>query len=234
MNGKPLLKVKTKALENLRRAGIGTALSVTLARGVNDDQIPRLYDFCLENRSFIGYLLFRSMMTVGRHLEVEPFVLSELFGMVTSGLGVDREDVLREIDLLDEFGRVWGFDRPRLRTCGFDFHVARRNGSRFSVGRDIRAGWKGIMAHRPAAPFLLWKVYGWRYLLEQANLLQRIPFAPRDREILRVGIRIWPNIYNLDLQENGKCPTGYYKAGRCVPFCQHNILDTKRPEAEGG
>jgi len=233
MNGKPLFHVKTRALENLRRARIGTALSVTLARGINDDQIPRLYDFCLENRSFIGYLLFRSMMTVGRHLEVEPFVLSELFEMVTSGLGVDREHVLREIELLDEFGRVWGYDRPRLRTCGFDFHVACRNGRRFSVGKDIRPSWKRLMAHRAAAPFLLWRLYGARYLLEQTNLHRRVPFSPRDREILRVGIRIWPNIYNVDLQENWKCPTGYYKGGRCLPFCVHNVLDTNCPEGEG-
>ncbi len=234
MNGRPLLDLKMKALENLRRAELPTSLSVTLARGVNDDQIPKLYDFCLENRSFIGYLRFRSMMTLGRHLEVEPFVLSELFGMVTSALGVHREEVLREIELLDEFGRVWGYDRPRLRTCGFDFHVARRNGGRFSIGRDIREGWKPLMANRLAAPFLLWKVYGWRYLLEQANLLQRIPWAPRDGEILRVGIRSWPNIYNLDLQENRKCTTGYRKGGRCVPFCYHNILDTNTTDSEDG
>ncbi len=55
------------------------------------------------------------------------------------------------------------------------------------------------------------------------------PFAPRDGNILLVGIRSWPNIYNLDLHENRKCTTGYYKGGRCVPFCLHNILDTNRP-----
>lgn len=229
MNGKPLLDLKLKALENIRRLGIRTTLSVTLARGINDDQVQGLYNFCIKNRSFINYLRFRTMTYVGRHIDVEPFTLSEMFDLLTSSLGISREEVIKEVIMLDIFGKSWGFDRPRLRVCGFDFHVERMNDGPASMGGRIGEGWPRLIAKRIISPFILLRIYGLRYLLEEMSLIKRFPFLIRDHRYLRIGIRSWPDLYNIDLEEMRKCPTGYYKRGRIYPFCYHNIIDTNPP-----
>lgn len=96
LNGRALLDLKLKALENIKRVGIETILSATIARGVNEDQIGKLYEFCLDNLSFISQLRIRSIAPVGRHLEIEPYCMSELVDLVTGALGINKEDILKE------------------------------------------------------------------------------------------------------------------------------------------
>ena len=64
LSGRPLLDIKLKALSNIKKTGLRTTISTSLTRGVNDNQIKRLTDFCFENRSFISQLRLRTAQKV--------------------------------------------------------------------------------------------------------------------------------------------------------------------------
>lgn len=49
LRGKELLETKLKALENLKRLNIQTGLNVTIAKGINEDQIKPILDFAIKN-----------------------------------------------------------------------------------------------------------------------------------------------------------------------------------------
>jgi len=60
LRGGEFLNTKLKALDNLRKLSIPVTLNVTIARGVNEDQVGTIFDFALKERfikdiSFITY-----------------------------------------------------------------------------------------------------------------------------------------------------------------------------------
>jgi 7,8-dihydro-6-hydroxymethylpterin dimethyltransferase len=78
INGRPLLDIKLKALDNIKKVGgIKVTLSATFARGTNESEIQKIFNYCFENQSFIRQVRFRTASPVGAHLEVEPFCMSE-------------------------------------------------------------------------------------------------------------------------------------------------------------
>lgn len=235
MNGKPLLDLKLKALENIKKLNIKTVISVTMARGINEDQIRRLYDFCLDNRSFVVELRFRSVSPVGRHLGIEPYCMSELLDLVASALEIKREDILKEHIFWEELPNLLKFiilygarKHFRTRPCSFYFQIKKEK-KFFSLGREIdiekikKSRFKILLS-----VYYLIKIYGIRSNLERFNYFPRLPNILRNKNILRVVLRCWPNVYNLDLEENKKCVDLYYKNGKLYPFCYYNIIESKR------
>jgi uncharacterized radical SAM superfamily Fe-S cluster-containing enzyme len=239
MNGKPLLEVKLRALENLKQAGIPTCLSATLARGVNEDQVRPLADYCFDNRSFIFELRIRTTEPVGRSLDVQPYCMSELVSLVTDSLGIEREDVLKEYlfwqQVLEETRlpvpeNVRKFTRTRL--CSFNFHVRKKQcysavGSYIDVEAIRRAAIK-----EPLIAYYFLKAYGIRTISKNLSVLFKTPSLWKETDGMMIVLRVWPNIYNIDLEENRKCPTQYYKNGVFLPFCYANA--TEHEQTEGG
>jgi hypothetical protein len=43
-----------------------------------------------------------------------------------------------------------------------------------------------------------------------------------------VILRCWPNIYTIDLEENKKCLSTFFKDGSFKPFCYSNIMAGKQ------
>ena len=232
LNGQALLETKLRALDNLKRVGLKTILSATIARGINDHQIRRLCEFCLHNRSYIYELRIRSISPVGRHLPVEQYCMSELVDLVAGALDLRQEDLIKEQEfrqlILEKLGPlIPAFLRDYLlpRLCSFSFHIQGEQAIK-TLCHDLdleRLGRPGITQHR-----LIWhllRTFGLPYVLENLSVLLRIPMKKRSQNIM-VVLKCWPNLMTIDLQEDHKCPSLYLKDGEATPFCRSNILQS--------
>ena len=83
--GKPLLKTKLKAIENMRNTKdkpLSTVLVPTIINGVNDDQCGEILKFAIENRDVIRCVNFQPVAFTGRismkELESQRFTISDL------------------------------------------------------------------------------------------------------------------------------------------------------------
>lgn len=240
MNGRPLLDLKLQALENVRKIGINTVISTTMARGINEDQIRKLCNFCLDNRSFILELRIRSISPVGKHLTIEPYCMSELLDLVADALEIKREDILKEYILVQEYLKSFKFIIPyyriqnhfryyfHSRLCSFSFHI--KKGKKFyPLGKKIemekikKSKFKLFLL-----TYYLIKIYGLRYIFEKLLYNYKFPGILKNKKILMIVLRCWPNVYNIDLEENKKCTSLYYKNGKMYPFCYYNIIECRR------
>jgi molybdenum cofactor biosynthesis enzyme MoaA len=241
MNGGSLLNVKLKALENLKKLGIKTCVSLTLAKGLNDKEIRKICDFCVENRSFIYQLRVRTSAPMGRHLEeVEQHCLSEMVRLFADQLQIPMEDILKEHAFWKMFVKEFDFvvnsslEINKLvmsRICSFNFTIRKdiKTNKYFSLGKSIDL--QAISRSRFKKPLLLYyflKAFGAVNIAQKLLFLLKVPVPSGDSSSLMVVLRCWPNIYTIDLEENKKCLSAFYKDGAVRPFCYSNIMSGKK------
>ncbi|MFA4983881.1 MAG: radical SAM protein [Candidatus Omnitrophota bacterium] len=230
INEAGLLSAKLKALGNLKRLKIKTVLAAVLIKGVNDKELKDIFDFCLDNRDFIYELRVRAMAPLGAHLDYERMCISQMLDTVSGELGIDKGDILGEFELKREANVLFRREIFNIKSCTFDFHLKlRKNG--FSPVWN-----KSFSVHprayhpllRKASVFLrLMKVFGAATVLRGAlKKVFKIDFLPwiYPKNIFKVGLRSWPDINTIDLQENYRCRTGYWLDGTLVSFCRANII----------
>ena len=235
LNDRPLLDLKMKALENIKKVGIRTTLSISLVRGVNDDQIKRMVDYCLDNRAFVYQLRIRTAQQIGDCPDVEPYTMSEMIDLFAGALDISRDDILKEHLFWQELLKVMGPFAPakvraivRTRLCAYSVTVIRDQngysclGGRLDIDR-LRTESKNKLRHI----YTFYKTVGPRYIIDYICAVMGIPAGTGDSRRLMVGFRCWPNIYNIDLEENLKCPSQYYKRGKFMPFCYSNIIEAR-------
>jgi uncharacterized radical SAM superfamily Fe-S cluster-containing enzyme len=234
INGRALLDIKLKALENIKKVGgMLTTLSATFARGTNDSEIKKIVNYCFENQSFIRQLRFRTASPVGQHLEVAPFCMTEFIDMISDALGIPRKNLYKEqafwVEIIKEFPFLLphvfkAFVRPRL--CCFGFHISKTDGGYTCFGADMDIeSIKRSKVKKARLLFELLRAYGFRNSMESAAVILKLPVLIKRKNMdLLVTLRSWPNIDNIDLEENRKCPSAYYKNGKMLPFCYSNII----------
>jgi sulfatase maturation enzyme AslB (radical SAM superfamily) len=224
MNGAPLLEKKLKGLENLKRAGMPTMLNMTLARGINEDQLPEMVRYCMDNRSFIYQLRIRSMTELGRSLEGRnQYVVSEIAELLANSLDAHLDDFINERKLLDNASNMFGFRMRTEKLCSIKFHIkGKRNPKPVAYGLAVDTIEKSRFK-KVATFFQMIKCFGIFQILEYLPFVSRF-FKPRLlTSVLGVEIRSWPNVNNIDLNENLKCPTGLFRDGDLQPFCLANV-----------
>lgn len=243
LNNRPLAALKLKALENIKKVGLRTTLSISLIRGLNDDQIKKMVDYCFDNRSFIYQLRIRTAQKIGACPEVAPFTMSELLGLFAESLHIPLADILKEHLFWKEVLGAMGPLAPpkvlaivRTRLCAYSVTIMRDKngytclGSHLPVDQLKNGKWRTVSR---MAAFL--KTVGPAYLADYICAVMGIPaFQSGKSRCLMVGFRCWPNIGNIDLCENRKCPSVYYKHGQLIPFCYSNIIEAARGRQTGG
>lgn len=63
---KGLWELKQRAIENLRKADIGIALVPTIIKGVNDDQVGKILEYCIANADIIRGVSYQPVAFTGR------------------------------------------------------------------------------------------------------------------------------------------------------------------------
>ncbi|HNW38885.1 MAG TPA: radical SAM protein [Candidatus Omnitrophota bacterium] len=228
INGRPLLELKLKALDNIKRAGIKTILSVVIVKGLNESQISGILKYCLANRDFIQELRLRTMVPISKYLSAEKYSVTELLEMVCKEASINKDDVLKELMLKQGVNRFLGKEVFRQKACSFDFHLKRKGTDYFPVGQALSFGCPP--ADKINGIFLLsalFKAYGFKMLAE--GFLKTVLGSEKkpwihSENIFKVGLRSWPTGNEINLIENKDCQTGYYLDDKILPFCYANIL----------
>ena len=90
-----ILSIKRKAIMNLRRESMPSILSVTVYRGLNDQEIKDLFIFAMRYSSCITQIRFRSFVNLSgsKKNPCKSYTLSELCSLFSKQLHIDEEDL---------------------------------------------------------------------------------------------------------------------------------------------
>jgi uncharacterized radical SAM superfamily Fe-S cluster-containing enzyme len=237
INGENLLEIKLEALKNIELEKIDTLLSTTIAKGINEDQILPLVEFCFEHRSVIIGLRMRTMVHTGKHLNAEQICMSELIELVANALNINKTDIITEFCFIQAFIENYsnilpqGFkDHYGAKLCSFIFNVKKKTtGKYYSPGMYINMKRINKSTFRSAYLFYyLFKAYGLSLLLETVLHVLNLRRFVVQNKILNISLKCWPNLYNIDLEEMDKCPHVYYRNGEMEKFCVSNIKNSMK------
>jgi hypothetical protein len=127
----------------------------------------------------------------------------------------------------------------QTRPCSLSFHVSKHGDGYSCVGDgiDLKA-LSDSKLKKAILAYQMIKAYGPRYIIQNAALVlklgmlwkqaEKLPFIWKEPNNLMIALRAWPSVYSIDLEENKKCATRYYKKGVGRPFCYANILEGHR------
>ena len=95
VRGKALLDTKLQAIENCRKTGMKVCLVPTIINGENDDQVPVIFDFAVENADVISAISYQPVCFSGRisrrELEKKRYTLGHLAHALADHTGAELE-----------------------------------------------------------------------------------------------------------------------------------------------
>jgi len=218
INGQPLYAAKMKALKNLKRTGLKTALSLLYAKGINEKEISRVFRFCLKNHSFIRQFRIRAITKNGCYLPSDTIFLSEL---------------------VEKFGEVIGLDKTKIvdfaLRCNYDNHHERRTDPmpchlEFDVALFLERYIAGNVFTKLKKRKLIMKWFVTRFgILDTINIVWEYFVRARGRFSFSVKLRSWTDKQRIDLGEMQHCLSAYSlrSDGGMLPFCQAIVLNEK-------
>jgi hypothetical protein len=140
LRGERLLDIKLKALANLKKLAVPVTLNVTIARGVNEGQIRKIFDYAVKEE-FIKDVSFITYCHYGAELPgVDRYMMpQELLGHIEgcSKKRIPREDVISFQKLF--YAYLW-FARKRKCFNYYHFLMVRTPGGCCSIGDFIDLG----------------------------------------------------------------------------------------------
>ena len=211
LNGQKLLKVKLKALENLKNVGLPVSFSVMLVKGDNDKELREMLNYCLENNSFIHELRIRSPAPFGKYIKSEKIFVSEMINMFSKILGINRKEFIKSIDKND---------KPCSLSCILQFY---KEGNHI-YSLTLTKGWLMKPMNKIALAFKLLRKFKIKLLFK----LIRNKVKKRGKFLrLKLEIRSWPTKYNIDWEEIERCPTSQLSNKGAIPFCYSMILNNE-------
>ncbi len=91
INGEDHLDAKLQALENLNRHGIKrVALTAIIARGINEQTVPELFELADKYKEIVRFIHFRTAARIGSFIDTEPYSLEELKSLVAPYFTADE------------------------------------------------------------------------------------------------------------------------------------------------
>ncbi len=185
----------------------------------------------------LAYKILQIMSRRIRELE------KDMIKLLADQLSLPYDDIMKEQIFWNTFVDELDFVFPsnaiasllKNRLCSFAFTVYKdkKSGTYSTLGSRIDMD--AISSSRFKKPLILYnlmKAFGIRGVVQNVVRMLKLPIPVGDADHLMIFIRCWPNIYNIDLVENRKCPSRYLKDGEFLPFCYANIQDTFRQHEE--
>lgn len=218
INGQKLKKVKLKALKNLRKIKMKTALSFLYVKGVNGKEIKDVFCFCLQNHSFIQQLRIRTSMDVGKYIENEITFLSELVDVIANIFGLNKIQLLK-FALSD--GKLYNATYcADTMPCHLEIDIL----SLFKKYIAKNTHWRSVQILR----IVVWLVKNFGLLNSLKICIENIIYA-KLRFNFSIKLRSWWDKERIDLGEIQHCPSAYTssKNETILPFCQAVVLNEK-------
>jgi 7,8-dihydro-6-hydroxymethylpterin dimethyltransferase len=253
LRGQPgLLDIKLKALENLAKAGLNVTLVATLQGGVNDSAAADLVAFAVD-RPYITGLSFQPATYSGRHelpsqLEQRityPDVIDAIAADSRNSFSADdfvplpcahpnchwisfaaRDDqrlipITRYVDAtanLDLLANGISFTREKTE------HLARQLVARLSCGEQGCCTPSPVDS-LPGLPVVTPHLNSNDQSVVERLLQNAIAKDVGARDLLRITITSFLDVYNFDVRRVMKCCTHHVlPSGHIIPFCAYNVL----------
>jgi len=196
-NGRDLSAEKMRALDNLKKLKIQTILSMTLARGVNDDEFADVFRFGMTNLSFIRQLRLRNVSDIGTYGPSGPIYMSDMLKAVSAASGFSLDEIFRENAVSNRRAGTVNYFVMNV------FNILKRRSR--SAARPRLAFWKEAFDRAGAAGTL-------KMALEPDR-------PPDERTTFNLEIFSWPTAGNIDLDEVRKFPISHVSnGGEILPF----------------
>ncbi len=233
INENHILQDKLMALGNLKRLRIKVVLATVLVRGLNEKELKKLFEFCSANRDFIYELRIRSMSCLGAYLASEKLCMSEMIEIISKELGFDRDSLMKEFELKKITNEIFKKEIFTVKNCSFDFHIKIKRNTFYPILQKFNVNKLSklpLFLKKPMVIIEILRLFGFAMTIKGIlKLIFKKEASPwiHPRNIFKVGIRCWPDIDTIDLNENRRCRTGYWLNGQIVSFCYANILKDK-------
>lgn len=196
-NGRDLSAQKAAALRNLKRLKVRTILSMTLARGVNEDELADVVRFGMKNLDFVRQLRLRNVSNIGNHAPSGHIYMSDMLRLVSSVTGFSLDEMFRENAVSNRRSATVNYFVMNV------FNLLRRR-AKAAPGPRL-AFWREAAARAGLAGAL-------RLALERE-------LPPEERTTFELEIFSWPAPGGADLEEIRKFPIGHVSnAGEALPF----------------
>lgn len=92
-SGRDLTESKAAVLANLKRLGIPTILSMTIAKGINEDEFKPIYEYGLRNIDFVRALRLRNVSDIGVFTELPHLYMTDMIKGVSRATGFTVEEM---------------------------------------------------------------------------------------------------------------------------------------------
>jgi uncharacterized radical SAM superfamily Fe-S cluster-containing enzyme len=96
--GRKLIDIKRKALDNIHAAGMKACLVPTIVRGINDDQVPKILQFAIDNIHVVSAIAYQPVAFTGRisteEREAQRYTLGDLANQLAE---TGMIDVMRDV-----------------------------------------------------------------------------------------------------------------------------------------
>jgi pyruvate-formate lyase-activating enzyme len=206
VSGRPLLKEKLRALQNLVDEDMRVAISPTIVKGLNETEVPALLRLCLDHPRNVYQLRVRGACRVGKHEGIDHISTSELLRLVADALGGTVDGFLSAFDPGSCFHSVIQFNLlgafsaeiadPELIAWNSGLYT--ENATEQEIADDLSRRVAGSLGTEVTS----------------------VVTDPR-LKLLHIDLWGWPDTLNIDLQEIGSHGV-YHLVNNEVPmnFCQ--------------
>ncbi|NQU74392.1 MAG: radical SAM protein [Candidatus Omnitrophica bacterium] len=224
IHGHKLKTLKLAALKNIMKERIKTTLSFMLVKGVNEQELRRIYNFYINNHRFFTMLKIRTAVFIGKYMDgMEQVYLSDIVEMLSKIIGLKKNELIEHCLSFSE-----GSNRP----CQFNIPLS----SLLFKGLDMDKI-KNSFLQKIRNSFTLMSRIGFKnflYMLrwEPGSDSYFLTPKPNDKGLflsMFIALRQWPDKYRIDLNDASMCRSGYFirDKNQAVPFCYGAIIDNK-------
>lgn len=216
ISGQRLLKIKLRALKNLKKANIKTVISMMLVKGLNERELNKVFSYCIKNNSFISELRIRGVTSIGKVTQTQSLFLSDIVEIVSRAIGINKDL------MIDNY--LKGNWRCNSRAVT-PYHLHIDFLSLLMTQAGIRKTGSPLYTKIACILKLLPKV-GFKNLINM--ILRKLN---KEQRLLQFGIclRAWPDKYRIDLEEIQKSSSMHATRADngVLPFCYALILNEK-------
>lgn len=216
----PCLEEKLKAIDNLKAEGIKIEFSLSLLRGVNEGELKKAINFCLENIGCIPELRVRSFSQIGRSQNIPTVTAGEMIALLSDALSIRKEKLINGI-------RKRRFSSARQYNAALCFLSL--NG-RFIFLTELDLFFTGPMKSKPLRSLVaVLKTLNTRGIKIFVKTLFNI-FSDRGKIVwLTINMYSWLDKFCLDLEEiNSTGATNLTSKNEIDNFLKVLILDNRQ------
>jgi uncharacterized radical SAM superfamily Fe-S cluster-containing enzyme len=224
INREKLLKIKLRALKNIKKLNMKVMLSVMVVKGINESQLEKIVRFAAKNSDFIREVRIRAEAPFGRFIKGrEKMRMSEIIEKLSSIVTI--EEILAELRLRKILAEL--IRRPYVhKPCSLIFHLKIDGDKIIPLGRFfIDLFKKNSKLINLAVIFRFLRIVGvktiFRWLLSSFNVRKTYI---NSRQFLAIGLRVWYDKSDIDLEEIKRCHTAYFHDGKIESFCYFNTM----------